>query len=326
MPELRPTVTGLVTSGEAINRLKQVFGSAEATEKVAAQCLSVLGDYSHLTASNRALLRSTLLWWMWYEHIVKFTATLPAKAPIKLALMNATAEVMPEMFQQDVPDGGLKKAGAVRTSGESPDGIPLYTLGGSLNPWTTISELMEMIEQPVEGNESSTVLGAVNPFFSILAAQLFKFNPQTGREFRDPSTVGKDGKFYDPKDIKHGVLEEVHRAPNLIEYVARTVFPAPTRFLERLYAKMATGGEPSAFTALPGLAGAGNPAPRTVYGPEGKPLTAASYADITKETLLGQRAFPLDPEAAERMNAMHPKKWQQVYRAMVLQGHISQGE
>jgi len=317
--ELSGPIKGMLNSGEALNRLESVFSNPVWLEQVNQKVIKVLGDYSSLAAKERQTIRSMLLWWMWYEHILKYTAALPAEAPFKTALINAIVETHTRMREdaEGMPEG-LKQAGAVRLYGmENDQGIPLYTLGGSLNPLGTITELIEFLKQPVEGAESSTVIGALNPVFTLGVA-LMGINPQTGREFRDPRLVSTGGRQYKYDDLKHGLLKEQHPRPLMaggLEYAMRTFFPQPTRLAERLFAKVTTGGEPSSFTSVL----SGEAAPRLTYDSGGEPLAAGTYQDILKEALLGQRAFPIDEQATIKNEAMDPLRWQKALKAGIRQ-------
>lgn len=299
-PELGGPIRGLISNGEAINRIEKVMGSLEHQRMVSKQVLTTLGDYGRLQSQKRALLRSTFLWWNWYEAIVKFGLSLPQTNPYKVAILKRAADMVPELIQDANLPEGLKKAGAVQVKGENDQGVPLFVLKGGLNPFTSISEIAEMIAQPFEGNESSTVLGGMNPIFPLISSQIFRMNPQTGREFSDPRLVHQDGKQYRPDDILAGRLIEQRPAPNVIEYTVRTLAPQPTRFAERLFAKATTGGEPSQFTSVL----SGEAAPRILYNTGGEPLAAASVGEIFLEYVLGIRAMPIDTAATQRIESL----------------------
>lgn len=314
--ELAGPIKGMMSTGEAINRLEQVFSNAAWTEQVGKKVITVLGDYSRMAAKSRQTLRSMLLWWMWYEHIIKFAMALPDNAPIKTALLTAIAETHTRLREdaEGMPEG-LKQAGAVKLNDmENEQGVPLYTLGGSLNPFTTLTEMLEFVQQPVEGAESSTLLGATNPVFTLASALLFGINPQTGRGFRDPRLVSVGGRQYKSEDLDNGLLQERTPRPLMaggLEYAARTFFPQPARLAERIFAKAATGGEPSQFTSVL----SGEAAPRVVYDSGGEPLAAGSYLDIVKEAMLGQRAFPIDEDATIQNEGMDDYRMRKALRA-----------
>lgn len=314
--KLGKIITGMVESGEAINRLEGVFNNPELYAKVAKQIETTLGDYSALKASQRAGIRSLLLWWLWYEHIVKFTASLTRTNPLKISLMRAITSVYPTLYQSDVPDGQLKEAGAIMLPDRAnPQGKPYATMSGGFNPFTTVGELVEMTGQPWSDKKGvSTFLGASNPIFTI-AAQIFGVNPQTMTGYRDPNLVSLGGRQYRPEDLRRGRLVEQNPRPEFLELLLRTFFPNPTRTTERIYEKMVSGGEPSQFTAF----SANNSAPRKVFGAHGAPLEAGSLFDIIEQSIIGQRAFPVDTESARRMKLLEHKRLSQAYRAMMLQ-------
>lgn len=311
LPELVGPIRGMLTTGEAINRMEMVFMNTARMQEVNQKVITVLGDYSRLAAKNRQTLRSVLLWWMWYEHIVRYAFALPWDAPLKTSLLGAIARTHTQLREdaEGIPEG-LKQAGAVPLYGmENDQEMPLYTMGGSLNPFTTLTELIEFVRQPVEGAESSTVVGAMNPLFTLGVA-LMGINPSTGHEFRRPDYVSIGGRQYDYKELQQGLLNEKHPRPLMaggLEYAMRTIFPQPTRLAERLFAKVTTGGEPSQFTSV--LSGEANP--RVVYDSGGEPLAAGSVMDILKEAMLGQRAFPIDENATitnESINRLRMRK------------------
>lgn len=299
-PELGGPIRGMLSNGEAINRIQAVMNNSARQAEVSKRVLTVLGDYGRLQSQKRALLRSTFLWWNWYEAIVKFGVSLPQTNPYKVAILKRAADMVPELIQDANLPEGLRKAGAVGVTGENDQGIPKFVLKGGLNPFVSISEIAEMLAQPFEGNESSTVLGGMNPIFPILTAQVFRVNPQTGREFSDPRLIHQDGKQYKPEDVLAGRLIEQKPAPNLLEYTLRTLAPQPVRFAERLTAKATTGGEPSQFTSAITAEGA----PRILYNSGGEPLAAASFGDIFLEGVLGIRAMPIDTDATQRIESL----------------------
>lgn len=313
--ELGKIITGLVDSGEAINRLQKTFSTPEQYAKVAKQIETTLGDYSALKSSQRAGVRSVLLWWLWYEHIVKFTASLLDTNPLKMSLMHAITKVYPELYQQDVPEGQLREAGAIMIPGRTnAQGMPLATMSGGFNPFATVGELVEMTGQPFQAKAASSFLGASNPIFTI-ASFLFGINPQTGTGFRDPNLISLGGRQYRPEDVAMGRLIEQKPSPDKLEYIMRTFFPAPTRTAERIFEKIQSGGESSQFTAVAAL----NSAPRRKFGAHGAPLEAQSLFDIITQSIIGQRAFPIDTESARRQKLLEHKRLAQAYRAMMLQ-------
>jgi hypothetical protein len=313
--KLGKIITGMVANGEAINRLETAFKTPEMYAQIAKQIETTLGDYSALKASQRAGIRSLLLWWLWYEHIVKFTASLTHTNPIKMSLMHAITKVYPTLFQEDVPDGQLKEAGAIMLPDRSnPQGKPLATMSGGFNPFTTVGELVEMTGQPWSNKASSTFLGASNPIFTF-AAFMFGINPQTGQGYRDPNLISLGGRQYRPEDVAAGRLIEQRPSPDKLEFILRTFFPNPTRTTERIYEKMVSGGEPSQFTAV----AANNSAPRKLFGAHGAPLEAGSLFDTIAQSIIGQRAFPVDTESARRQKLLEHKRLSQAYRAMMLQ-------
>lgn len=299
-PELGGPIRGMISNGEAINRIEKVMANPTLQNQVSKQVLTTLGDYGRMQSQKRALLRSTFLWWNWYEAIVKFGISLPSTNPYKTAILKRAADMTPELIQNANLPEGLRKAGAVQVSGENEQGIPKFVLKGGLNPFTSIAEIAEMVAQPFEGTESSTILGGMNPIFPILSSQVFRMNPQTGREFSDPRLIHQDGKQYKPEDIAAGRLIEQRPAPNLIEYTVRTLAPQPTRLAERIYAKATTGGEPSQFTSVL----SGEAAPRVLYNSAGTPLAATSIGEIFLEGALGIRAMPIDTNATGRLDMM----------------------
>lgn len=314
-PEFGGPIRAMINQGEAINRIEKVLANPQTQEQVAKQVLLTLGDYGALQSAKRAVLRSTFLWWNWYEAICKFTWSLPKSNPYKFTLFSRIAQQMPEAFQDSNLPTGLRKAGAVSVLGENDQGIPYFALKGGLNPFASITELAEMIAQPVEGNESSTVLGGMNPIFPFLTAQIFKINPQTGEEFHDPNLVQQGGKQYKYEDLLAGRNIEQKPSPNPIEYAARTLAPSPVRFAERLYAKATTGGEPSQFTSPI----AGNPAARKLYNSGGEPLHAASYGELLLEQLIGIRAMPIDTSATQRIESMQAHGMQKAQKSAIRQ-------
>lgn len=318
-PALAGPIRGMLTTGEAINRMELVFSNTAHMQQVNQKVITVLGDYSRLAAKERQAIRSCLLWWMWYEHILKYAAALPANAPMKTALMGAIAQTHTRLREDADGDAegmpeGLKKAGAVKLYGmENDQEIPQYLMAGSLTPLATISELVEFFRQPVEGSESSTVVGAMNPLFTFGVA-LMGINPQTGREFRDPRLVSIGGRQYDYHELQQGLLNEKHPRPLMaggLEYAMRTIFPTPTRLAERVFAKVTTGGEPSQFTSVL----SGEAAPRVVYDSGGEPLAAGSVWDIVKEAMLGFRAFPIDEEANKQNASIDRYRLRKALRA-----------
>ncbi len=79
--------------------------------------------------------------------------------------------------------------------------------------------------------------------------------------------------------------------------------------------KAMTGGESSQFTAVLG----GNSAPRRAFGKDGEPIAAQSEFDIILQSILGQRALPVDIEASETMDDIEARRYQKALRAMELQ-------
>lgn len=315
-PALGRIITGMVDSGEAINRLNRTFADPARASQIAKRVTTTLGDYSSLSAAKRANIRSCLLWWMWYEHIVKFTASLPYTNPLKVSLMNSIVRTYPELFQEDVPDGPLKKAGAIMLPDRfNEQDMPMATIGGSLNPWSTLPELVEMLVQPMQGDESSTAIGAMNPLFSYAMVLFNRKNPQTGKSFRDPDMVSMGGHQYKREDLEAGRMIEQEPIPHALEYIMRTFFPPVMRSMERLYAKAMTGGEPSQFTAPL----AGRAAPRRAFGTGGEPLAAPSEFDIILQSIIGQRAIPIDIEANSAMEDIEERRYRKAIRAMELQ-------
>jgi hypothetical protein len=313
--QLGKILTGIVGNGEAINRLQNTFSHPEMVQRVAKQIEITLGDYSALKSSQRAGIRSCLLWWLWYEHIVKFTASLTQTNPMKLPLMRAITRTYPELFQADMEEGQLKEAGGVMVKDRfNPQGMPLATMSGGMNPFTTVGELVEMMGQPFSAKAASSFLGASNPIFTI-AAFAFGVNPQTGTGFRDPNMVSLGGRQYRPEDIALGRLVEQRPMPDKLEYLLKTFFPAPTRTAERLFEKYASGGEPSQFTS----AITAHSAPRKAFGAHGAPLEAQSLFDTIAQSILGYRAVPIDTESARKQKLLEHKRLAQAYRAMMLQ-------
>jgi hypothetical protein len=303
LPELGGPIRGMLSSGEAVERLQKVFASPEAVQDVNKSIMKAIGDFSALQSEKRALLRTTFLWWNWIEAITKHTAMLPMEHPFKLAIGQRIAAMQSELFQdQDLPDT-MKQAGAVRIGNQvNPQGIPYYVSGGSVNPYTAPGEIIEQLRQPLEGEESSTILSQMNPIFPIFAAVFFAVNPNTGKEFTSPNMLRYHGKQYDPADVMRGEFKEQRPRPNLLEFAARTLFPTPTRLAERLYAKVTTGGEPTAFTTI-----GGDPAPRVLFNSGGQPLEATSLQEIVLETMLGTRRVPVDTSSTAKMEQLQQK-------------------
>ncbi len=325
-PELGGPIRGMLSNSEALSRIEQVLANPALVENVSKDVMRVLGDYTSLHSQKRALLRSTFLWWNWYEHIAKYAYTLPATNPYKTALFAQIAEITPEIVQdENIPDQ-LRKAGAVTIDATNSQGVQYAVLKSGLNPFTTISEIAEMISQPFEGGESSTVLAASNPLIPFFIAQAMKINPQTNRNFRDPRMVAKGGEQFRWDDVQAGRMIPQRPAPNIIEYFFRTIAPTPTRTIERLYEKAVSGGEASQFTSPI----SGESAPRVLYNSGGQVLDPGSYGEIMIQSLLGIRAFPVDTSASQRMKALDRKSARQLIkqgmRQLPLAGRISNGD
>ena len=325
-PDLGGPIRGMLSNTEALSRVEQVLAHPELVEKVSKDVMRVLGDYSALQSQRRALLRSAFLWWNWYEHIAKYAMSMPATNPYKTAILAQIAEITPEIVQDpDIPDQ-LRRAGAVTIDATNSQGIQFAVLKSGLNPFVTISEIAEMISQPFEGSESSTVLGASNPLIPIFIAQAMKINPQTNRNFRDPRMVAKGGEQFKLEDVQAGRMIPQRPTPNLIEYIARTVAPTPTRTMERLYEKAVSGGEASQFTSVL----SNESAPRVLYNSGGQVLDPGSYGEILIQSLIGIRAFPVDTSATQRMKMLDRQNARQLIkqgmRQLPLSGRISNND
>lgn len=328
VPELGGPIRGMLSSGEALERMRGVFASPEHTNQVNKSIIQTLGDYSALQSEKRALLRTTFLWWNWIEAITKHVAMLPSNHPYKFAIGQRLAWASADLMDPNLPVG-MRQAGAVRAGDSTnPQGIPLYVVKGSMNPYSAVAELAEQIGQPIAGEESSTLLSQMNPVFPIFTAVALAFNPSTGEEFHSPNLVQYHGKQFKYEDLKRGVYKSQHPRPNVIEYFARTLLPAPTRFAERVYAKVTTGGEPSQFTTL-GV----DPAPRTRFNSGGRPIEAAPLHEIALETLAGMRRIPIDTSGYKKMEQMQKRSINKALQSAksqlspdALRGHISNQE
>ena len=111
-PELGGPIRGLISNGEAINRIES-NGQLEHQRMVSKQVLTPRGLWTP-AISEAGLLRSTFLWWNWYEAIVKFGLSLPQTNPYKVAILKRAADMVPGFIQDANLPEGLKKARAFR--------------------------------------------------------------------------------------------------------------------------------------------------------------------------------------------------------------------
>lgn len=324
-PEFGPLLTGWLDSGEAMNRIAHVMGDAKLAEPVAKKVLTVLGDYTRQTAQKRAAIRSNLLWWMWYEHALKFAYFLPGHNPVKTSLLSGLIRVTPELFQDPNASPETNKMGAVRVKGaENSQGIPYYIMGGALNPLGTIPEILEQITQPFDtGSTENSAIGAMNPIWSLAIAALAHRNPQTGNDFKDPNMV-QAGEQFKPEDVAQGEYKPQHPVPNLFELAGRYFINRPVRVAERITAALA-GGEPSQFTTP------WNPAPRKQFNAEGAPIAPPSWPNLALQLLVNIRTTPIDESTRPIIERLHQQNMIKARRnaarqGIRLEGYINAGE
>lgn len=315
MPEFGPLITGMVETGNALNRIEAVFHDAAYAQQVAKRVQTVLGDYSRATAENRAFLRSTLLWWMWYEHIMKFAWHLPDAHPLKTAIIAGSLPTIKEMFQDPNAGDNLNAAGAVPLPGQkNAQGMPYFVMAGSMNPLTSIVELLEMITQPFNDTaDASTAIGAANPLIPLGIATLAKRNPATMREWKDPNLVQLAGQQFHREDVLAGRWNPVNPTPPAHELIMRYMLGRPIKALERIAAATA-GGEPSQFTSVVPW----NPAPRKKFNSFGEPVAPPSWPEIALQILTSSRTVPVDTQSNQMMELMHRKQIMRQGRMMMV--------
>lgn len=319
MPEMRPLITGMVDSMDAIQRLEKVFANPEAAQAVAKQVLTVLGDYTAATAAKRSTLRSLFLWWMWTEHITKFGFHLPANNPFKASIMGHLAKVATDVFQNPNAPEFLNKAGAVPVNLQNDQGLQYHVTAGNLNPMTGFFETIEMITAPFDSSAegaSNSMFGAMNPLVQLLIAAGLRVNPGTGREFQDPNMLHQGGQQFKPQEYARGIYNPQKPTPNLVELAGRYFLGRPVRAAERIYAKATTGGEPSQFTELL----TGTPAPRKGMNMRGEAVHAPSWVDMLASIAVGINPMAVDPNAAHKQEIIEKMRMKKGWRAAAMQG------
>lgn len=317
----KPLLVEMCSVGDAINRLQAIANDPITLEQLAKRVNNLCGDYSTVTMNTgiRQHLRTSLLWYAWYEHIVRYAYALPASNPYKMSIMNHMAQLMPTLYDDNSAPEYLREAGAVRIQGKTnPQGLPEYAMASSMSPFGTLPELFAMVTTPFneKAGDGAGIFSAINPIFSMAIALIGKKNPQSMRDFSNPDLYKFQGKQYHPEDVAAGKdAEEVHPVPNAIELLGRQTFSWPTRTAERIYAKATQDAEPSQFT-VPML---GQAAPKRVSSQGYAPMAADDWHDIGMQMLLGFRALPIDDQAEAMRQIYEPKQHQQMYRSYIRQ-------
>jgi hypothetical protein len=320
MPDMKPLLTGIVTSSDAISRIEKVFNDPVATQAVSKKLLTVMGDYTSATAQKRAILRSTLLWWMWYEHVTKYAFYLPVNHPYKTSLLVHVADIARETFQDPNAPEYLNEAGAVPIKDVTNDqGYQAYGMAGGLNPVTSFFELIQQATAPFSNDteaQANTITGGANPLIQLGMVLLAHRNPATNADFQDPRLLHAGGQQLKPEEFARGEYNPQKPIPNIAEFMGRILLGKPVRYAERIFAKATTGGEPSQFTSLLDL----QPAPKKAIDANGEPVHAESWLDLARHAAIGIFPQYAPPGARQRQEVIEAQRLRKGWRSAAMQG------